>query len=262
MLEKITPLILTRDEEANIGRTLEALRWAADVVVLDSLSTDATKAIASRFPNVRVVERAFDDLATQTNFGLGQLRTEWALSLDADHVVSQALVDEMRSLEPLSDVAAYIAPFGYAVRGRRLRRSLYPPRPVLLRRSRCTYFMDGHAHRVRADGRLASLRGEIVHDDRKPFSRFLERQQKYMREEADKIRRGENLGLSGRIRRLRIVAPLAVVVHTLFIRGLILDGVAGLLYAWERFVAELMLSRELMRRRSGVKPSARSSDLP
>lgn len=248
MIDLVTPLILTRDEEPNIGRTLEALRWARQILIIDSFSVDATASIASRFPNVVVVERAFDDLATQCNFGMQQVSSEWVLSLDADHVVSSALAEEIRRLRPDRDVAAYVAPFAYAVRGRRLRASLYPPRPVLLRRSQCSFYMDGHAHRVHARGTVATLRGEIVHDDRKPFSKFVERQNKYMREEAAKIRRGESLGLAGRIRRLRVVAPVAVVIHTLFVKGLILDGIPGLLYAWERLVAELILSRELFRR--------------
>ena len=55
MLDDITPLVLTRDEAPNIARTLGQLRWARDVVVLDSGSVDDTVSIARTFPNVRVV---------------------------------------------------------------------------------------------------------------------------------------------------------------------------------------------------------------
>ena len=55
--------------------------------------------------------------------------------------------------------------------------------------------------------------------------------------------------MSGRLRKLIVVAPFAVLFHTLFVKGLILDGLAGWRYVWERFVAELILSREMMRRR-------------
>jgi hypothetical protein len=48
---------------------------------------------------------------------------------------------------------------------------------------------------------------------------------------------------------LIVIAPFAVVFHTLFVKGLILDGVAGWKYTWERFVAEVILSREMLRRR-------------
>jgi hypothetical protein len=69
-LSEITPLILTRDEEANIERTLAQLAWADDVVVVDSLSKDATVDIASRFSNTRVLQRELDTLAGQSNYGV------------------------------------------------------------------------------------------------------------------------------------------------------------------------------------------------
>jgi glycosyltransferase involved in cell wall biosynthesis len=254
---EVTPVILTRDEEANIGRTLAQLAWAREVVIVDSLSTDDTVKLARGFPNVRVVEHAFDNLASQWNFGLTETRTRWVLALDADYFISDAFAAELRGLDPAPNVAGYMAAFDYAIHGRRLRGSLYPPRPVLLRRDVCTYWMDGHTQRLRFDGETGTLREHVVHDDRKPFRRFVQRQRVYMRAEAEKIRRSENLNLAGRIRKLRVVAPFAVLVHTLFVKGVILDGIPGLRYTFERVVAEVMLSIELMRRGGRPRPPAR-----
>src|SRR5438105_153618 len=61
----ITPLILTYNEEANIDRVLQKLTWADEVVVIDSFSSDKTLEIISRYPRVRVVQRAFDHFADQ-----------------------------------------------------------------------------------------------------------------------------------------------------------------------------------------------------
>lgn len=257
MLDRVTPLILTRDEAANLERTLRQLAWAREIVVIDSYSTDDTVGIARRFPNVRVVQREIDTLAGQSNFGLQQVHTDWALLLDADYFLPDAFANELGALEPPRDVRAYRASFVYAVNGRPLRASLYPARIVLLHREHARVWQDGHAHRVLADGTVGELRTRIIHDDRKPFARFLERQRRYMREEAQKLRSADpqSLSLSGRIRKLIVVAPFAVLVHSLFVKGLILDGRAGLRYAWERFVAELILSRELLR-------PAESSDPP
>ena len=255
MLDRITPVILTRDEEANLERTLAALAWARDVVVVDSFSTDATVEIARRFPNVRVFQREIDSLAGQSNYGIAQARTPWVLLLDADYFLPAAFVDELRTLEP--DVAAYRAGFVYAVNGHPLRASLYPPRVVLLHREHAQVWQDGHAHRVLIEGETGDLRARIIHDDRKSFARFVARQKHYMRQEAEKLRAADprTLNFASRVRKLVVVAPFAVLVHTLFVKGLILDGVAGLRYTWERFVAELILSRELLRR-------AGSSDRP
>lgn len=249
-LDDITPVILTRDEEVNIGRTLAQLAWAKDVIVVDSFSTDATVDIARRFPNVRVLQREFDTLAAQSNFGLDAATTPWAMLLDADYFLPDAFAEELRALDPPLHVRAYVAAFKYAVHGKPLRASLYPPRIVLLQREHASVWQDGHAHRVHVDGDAGMLQTKIVHDDRKSFARFVERQRKYMRQEADKLRHADPraLSMSGRLRKAVVLAPAAVVVHTLFVRGVILDGWPGLVYTWERFVAELILSRELLRR--------------
>ena len=248
MLDQVTPVILTGDEEANIERTLAALAWARDVVVVDSGSTDATVELARRFPNVRVLQRALDTLAAQWTFAVAQARTPWVLTLDADYFVPEAFVREMETLA--FDAAGYEAEFLYAIDGKPLRASLYTPRAVLLRRDRAELYMDGHTQRVHVDGKVERLRTKLVHDDRKSFSRFVQRQRRYMRDEAEKLRHADarTLNAAGRVRKLIVVAPLAVVVHTLFVKGLILDGIPGLRYTWERFVAELILSREMIKR--------------
>lgn len=251
LLDDVTPVILTRDEEANIARTLEQLAWAKEVLIVDSFSTDATLDIARRFPNVRILQRAFDTLAAQSNYGIREAKTHWVMLLDADYFVPAAFTEELRALDPPLHVRAYMAAFTYAVHGKPLRASLYPPRIVLLQREHASVWQDGHAHRVQADGDVGMLRSKIVHDDRKSFARFVERQRTYMKQEAEKLRTRDprTLGPASHIRKLIVVAPFAVVAHTLFVKGLILDGWPGLVYTWERFVAELILSRELLRRK-------------
>jgi glycosyltransferase involved in cell wall biosynthesis len=250
MLDRITPLILTRDEEANIGRTLAQLAWAAEIIVIDSASTDDTVAIARRSPNVRVVGRPFDSHAAQWAFGVAQVTTDWVLALDADYFVTDAFVRELAALDPPPDLAGYSAAFVYAIDGRPIRSALYTPREVLLRRGAFEIWQDGHTQRVRVHGRVERLRERLIHDDRKDLRRFIDRQKTYMRQEAKKLRgtRWGDLPLSGRVRKLRIVAPLVTPLYALFVKRTILDGAAGLRYALERFLAEAILSIELFNR--------------
>lgn len=250
MLDQITPVILTRDEAPNIGRTLGQLRWAREVIVVDSGSSDDTRTIANAFPNVRFLERAFDTLAGQSNFGIDESRTDWVLLLDADYFVPEDFARALSELELQPDVSGVISPFAYAVDGKILRASLYPPRIVLLKKGAATVWQDGHAHRVRVNGVTVHMNSRIVHDDRKPFSRFVQRQRTYMREEARKLHaaRWASLSWPGRIRRLIVIAPFAVLVQTLLVKRLILDGRPGLRYTAERVIAEVILSIELIRR--------------
>src|ERR1051325_9934761 len=102
MPDQITPLILTYNEAPNIARSLAALSWAKDIVVVDSFSDDDTVAIAKSVPYVRVFQRAFDNHRNQWEFGLKEtgITTPWVLALDADYVVSEELVAELDQLQP------------------------------------------------------------------------------------------------------------------------------------------------------------------
>ncbi len=249
MLDQITPLILTLNEATNIERTLQRLTWANEVVVLDSFSDDETLEIVSRFANTRVVQRKFDNHAAQANFGLDEtgIATDWVLALDADFVLTTEFIDELIALQPSAQTAGYRAQLVYCVNGKELRSSVLPRLNVLFRRSRARYVQDGHAHRVRVEGDIETLGSKILHDDRKPLSRWFDAQRRYMQLEASKLKSSkEELNLADRIRRLRVVAPLAVAFYCLIIRGGVFDGWAGFYYAFQRMTAELMLSLYLI----------------
>mgnify|MGYP000137796162 CR=1 FL=1 len=249
--DAITVMVLTHNEEANIGRTLEAVRWADRILLVDSGSTDRTLIIAATYAQVRIVQRRFDSFAAQCNFGLDNIMTPWVLSLDADYVLTDEISHEIEHLSPPEQVSGYRARFIYRVRGKALRSTVYPPRTVLYRRQRARYRNEGHAHRVMLDGEVRRLGGRIFHDDRKPLSRWLESQQRYARSEADHLLATPRsaLGPMDRIRRMGWLAPIGVLPFALILKGGLLDGRAGLLYAFQRQLAETMIAIEIMDRR-------------
>jgi glycosyltransferase involved in cell wall biosynthesis len=250
MLEQVTPLILTRNEAPNIGRTLEQLRWASDIVVVDSFSDDETSEIVSRFPRARLFQREFDSHQAQWNFALREtgILSEWVLALDADYILTPTCIEELKCLSPEADVNGYSASFVYCINGRPLRGSAYPPVTVLYRRTKAVYRQDGHTQRVVVGGRVESLRGPILHDDRKPLAHWLQSQARYMRIEASKLAESASgdLNWADRLRKMRFVAPLVMLLYVLIAKRAILDGRAGLFYAFQRTVAELILSLYLV----------------
>ena len=250
MLDRITPVILTFNEAPNIGRALGHLSWAKDVVVVDSYSTDETVAIVRQFSNARVFLRMFDNHSHQWNFGIHEtgIGSEWVLALDADYVVSDDLLLEIQSLAPENDVVGYRVSFKYCIEGRPLRATAYTPVTVLFRRERAEYVQDGHTQRVIVHGKIVDLSGFIFHDDRKSLSRWVTSQDRYMKLEAEKllIASWSSLGWAGRIRKLRFIAPFAMLFYCLFLQGLLLDGRIGLFYSLQRTFAELLLSLRLL----------------
>lgn len=248
MLNNITPLILTYNEAPNISRTLKCLTWAKTIVVIDSFSTDETLKILYSIPQVQVFQRQFDSFAAQCNFGLAKITSEWVLSLDADYVLTEELINEIKLLPIESSVCAYSARFKYCVFGKPLRGTLLPPRKVLYRREKAIYQDDGHAHRVWVEGKLATLASYIYHDDRKPLERWLWAQDRYALIEARKLLQtpASDLSWSDRLRKQKILAPLIVLIYCLILKGGILDGWHGWYYAFQRALAEILLSIRLI----------------
>ena len=253
MLDQITPLILTYNEAPNIARSLDSLRWASEVVVVDSFSTDDTATIAASYPNVRVIKRAFDCHRNQWEFGLKQtgITTEWVLALDADYIVTADLISEFENLKPSAQTTGYRASFIYCISGKRLHSGIYPPVTVLYRTRSANYIQDGHTQRVSLDGEIEELRAPILHDDRKPLRRWFESQKRYTKLEAQKLRAAHPAELSflDRLRRWPLIVPPLALFYCLIVRAGIFDGWAGFYYAFQRTVAELMLSLYLIENR-------------
>jgi glycosyltransferase involved in cell wall biosynthesis len=265
MLNRITPVLLTYNEEQNITRTLSRLRWAKDIVVVDSGSTDGTLAALAEFPNTRVFNRRFDTHANQWRFAVEetQVTTDWILRLDADYQMTDALVEELTLLDPDATISAYRIAFNYAIFSRQLLGSLYPSNTILLRRGCFSVWDKGHTEAWEVNGRIAILRSRIIHDDWKSTEQWVAGQVRYMQRELEwmQIRKA---GL-GRWLRLRPpLMPIAAFLYCLFGKGLLLNGRAGIFYSLQRAVAEavlsLMILEEDMRNRAGHSTPHRGSE--
>lgn len=252
MLQEITPVILTFNEERNIGRTLSRLTWASDIVVVDSYSTDKTLDVVRGFPQARIFQRAFDSHAEQWNFAAFEtgVKGDWILALDADYLLSPELIGEMRRLCISAPIEAYRATFKYCVLGKTLRAALYPPVAVLFRKKQARFHQDGHTHRLAVAGAIAPLVHPILHDDRKPLAQWLASQDRYMRLEAENIskKRWSDLNWADRLRRVPPLAVFAVFIYCYVLKGGVLDGKAGLFYATQRMLAEALLALHLIDR--------------
>lgn len=86
----ITATIITFNEAENIRAACESVAWADEILVVDSDSTDATRAIAEE-AGARVISRPWPGFAAQKQFAAEQTRNEWVFSLDADERVSDEL---------------------------------------------------------------------------------------------------------------------------------------------------------------------------
>jgi glycosyltransferase involved in cell wall biosynthesis len=109
----ISILILTLNEEANLPKCLQSVKWSDDIVVLDSFSTDRTVKIAEEL-GARVVQRRFDNWSSHQNWAVRNIpfKHPWVYYSDADEIVPSELRDEMFAVTRDSDAA----PVAYRMR--------------------------------------------------------------------------------------------------------------------------------------------------
>src|SRR5579862_9587493 len=123
--------IAAMDEEANIGRTLASVRWADEIVLVDSGSKDRTCEIAREF-GARVIHEPWRGYVAQKQYALDLCTKDWILLLDADEEVSQGLADEIRdALNNPNAVNAYWLPRKNLFLGRLIRHGGFYPDPKL-----------------------------------------------------------------------------------------------------------------------------------
>jgi len=163
----ISTLILAKNEEANLPRCLNALRWCDDIIVVDDYSSDGTVAVAKGF-GAKIVQRHFDSFASQRNWALAEVvfRHEWVLHLDADEVTTPELVAEMAHAVNSDRFIAYRVASKMMFQGRWLRHAAtFPAYQVRLGRIPGLRFVQvGHGQREDLDESvIGTLRNAYLH---------------------------------------------------------------------------------------------------
>ena len=185
----VSVLILTLNEETNIGRCLTALGWSDDVVVLDSFSTDRTVELAQN-AGARIHQRAFDNFAGQRNHALNhvEFKHDWVLHLDADEVVTEALMRELERVVRQPEFDAYRIAGKLIFQGRWLRRSgMYPVYQVRLgHKEKLRFRQSGHGQQeTLATERIGTLSEPYLHYGfSKGIGDWIERHNRYSSAEA------------------------------------------------------------------------------
>lgn len=219
--------IITLDAAAQLPACLESVRFADDIVVVDSGSRDATTAIASA-AGARVLAQDWLGFGAQKQFAVGQARHDWVLCLDADERVTPEL---QASIE-----RALAAPTAVAFRFARCNRFLgrylrhgegYPDWSLrLFDRRRARWSDDAVHEKVIADGAVATLAGDLLHDSAETLAHYLTKQNRYTTLAAEAaVAAGKRVGAAQ-----LVLSPLLRFVKFYFVRGGCRDGAAGLVH--------------------------------
>ncbi len=155
--------IVALNEESNIGRTIESVRWADEIVLVDSGSTDRTCEIAHQF-GAKVVVEPWRGYTAQKNFALELCTKDWILSLDADEEVSPELAEDIR--RAIADPRAldgYWMPRKNLFLGRWMRHGGFYPDPKLRLFRRGKAFSTGRDPHDRFELKDGSPTGRLKH---------------------------------------------------------------------------------------------------
>lgn len=244
----LSVIIITKNEARNIRECLESVKWADEIIVVDSGSTDDTVAICREFtPHVYIQD--WPGFGIQKNRALGYATKDWVLSLDADERVTLDLRGEIESIMREAAAQGYEIPRLSSFCGRYIRHSGWFPDYVtrLFLRQSGQFTNDLVHERVVINGPVARLKHCLLHESFRDLDQLLAKMNHYSTAGA------EMLGKKGRDATLSqaIFHGLWAFIRSYFIRAGFLDGAEGFMLAvstaegtYYRYVKRLLMQRQ------------------
>ena len=248
-MTKITAIIPTLNEEIHIEAAIKSVRFADEIIVIDSFSLDDTVRLAER-QNVKIIKRKFDDFSSQKNFAIDQAKYDWIYILDADERVTLEVEKEI--LEAVKNPKDFV---GFKVRrtfyfsGKRIDYSGFQRDKVsrLFLKEHCKY--SGLVHeRIVTQGKLGFFKHKIDHFSYRNYDHYISKMNHYGAIRAKEL---HNNGKKVNLFHVLIKPPVRFFIH-FFIRLGFLDGFTGFLVAktqaygvFTRYIKLWSLSNEI-----------------
>ena len=242
---KLTALIITYNEIGYIEKCIESVRFADEIIVVDSFSTDGTFEYLSSDPDVRVIQHPFENFTQQKSFALSKASGDWVLFLDADEVVTPPLRQEI--LETIKSNTPHVAFWCY-------RKFMFQDRPLhysgwqtdknyrLFRNGMARFTDRKLVHEtLEVQGTSGILENRLIHFCYKNYQDYKDKMLHYGRLKAkeDVYRERPFMYL------LMLAKPAWKFVHHYIIRLGFLDGKKGLTISYLNALSVLERYREL-----------------
>ena len=164
-MQKITTIIPTKNEECNIREAIQSVYFSDEIIIVDSFSTDKTVQIAKSL-SAKVIQRDYENSASQKNWAIPQTKYNWILILDADERIPSELAKEIKHIltQQTTETAFWIYRNNYFM-GKQVRFSGWQNDKVirLFKKGEC-YYEKKHVHaEISTKGKIGYLKNKINH---------------------------------------------------------------------------------------------------
>jgi glycosyltransferase involved in cell wall biosynthesis len=225
----LSVVIIAKDAASQIGECIDSVKFADEVLVVDSGSNDATRAIAD-VAGCRVIEKEWLGFGRQKQFAVGEAKHDWVLCLDIDERVSSALEASIRAVfEPSTASTTSHHAYRMPRRNRFLGRWLthgegYPDWSLrLFDRNHASWSNDEVHETVITTVEVGQLKGDLMHDSAEDVTMYLAKQNRYSSLHAQAL-----YGQGVRAGYFKLfLSPMARFIKFYFLRQGFLDGGPG-----------------------------------
>lgn len=227
---KISVILITCNEEENIGQCLSSVAWADEVIMIDSFSEDKTVTIAHSYPNCKVIRAAWEGFVPAKQLALKHTRNSWIFWIDADERLTKELQVEIDYW--LSVQSHYIA-FDIPRRTFFMNQWVkpwYPGRVVRLFNKEHCAFNKNILHEgieVNDPSKLGHLKSDLLHYSYKSINQYFSKMNMYGKYGAEELVRKRKKFQTWKL----LLNPLSSFIQFYFIRKGFLLGKSGLILA-------------------------------
>ncbi len=235
-MKKLSVNVITFNEAHKLEKCLESVKWADEIIVIDSFSTDNTKEICSKYPNLKVFDYPFMGYGRMRNIAIEKSSGDWILSLDTDERVTDILKEEILEIlkkDPPYD--GFRIPRKSYFLGKWIKHCGWYPdyRSTQLFRKGFGEYTDYLAHdhfEFYNKAKIGTLKGHIEHETYLNLEEMLYKTQRYSRLMAKEMhKRGKKFHAHQ-----LITHPFFAFLRMYFFKKGFLDGIHGLILSTEQ----------------------------
>ncbi|MBI5682752.1 MAG: glycosyltransferase family 2 protein [Deltaproteobacteria bacterium] len=224
-MQKISVTIIALNEEENIRACLESVKWADEILVSDSGSSDRTVAICKEYGSQVFIDSWYG-FGKQKNLIAGRAKNRWILNIDADERVTDGLKAEIEQVLTANDCEGYYIPRKNFFGNKWIRYcGWYPDYNLRLYRKDKGVFNERAVHEaVQINGKISYLKNHLEHYTYRDISDYLKRMDRYSTLAAEEMfKKGRQIGLLG-----LVLKPCLTFLKIYFFKRGFLEGYTGL----------------------------------